>query len=177
MDKFRNYDIAFSGLKDGKHSFKFEVGQAFFNLFGTEQEFTDPDISVDVLMSKHSTFLELVLDIEGTINLVCDITTTTFDYPVKNEIKVLVKFGDSYDDSDVDIITIPHHDHSFNVAQLIYEDIVLSVPMKKVSPELSDEDLALLEKFSPADIDEKEEDQAEETDPRWNALKNLKNKN
>ena len=25
MDKFRNYDVAFSGLKTGKHEFKFEV--------------------------------------------------------------------------------------------------------------------------------------------------------
>ena len=38
MDKFRNYDVAFSGLKTGKHEFKFEVEQAFFDLFETEQK-------------------------------------------------------------------------------------------------------------------------------------------
>ncbi|MGS0747752.1 YceD family protein [Halpernia sp. GG3] len=173
MDKFRNYDIAFSGLKDGKHDFKFEVDQAFFNLFETEQEFTAPKISADVFMVKHENFLEIQIKVAGTIQLVCDITTTDFDYQIENQIKVLVKFGNEYDDSDVDVITIPRQDNAFNIAQLLYEDIVLTVPMKKVSPKLSAEDISLLEKFSPQDEIETED----EVDPRWNALKNLKNKN
>ncbi|RZJ50811.1 MAG: DUF177 domain-containing protein, partial [Chryseobacterium sp.] len=48
-----------------------------------------------------------------------------------------------------------------------------SIPMKKVSPTISDEDLAILEKFSPKEIEEKEQ----EVDPRWEALKKLKDKN
>lgn len=172
MDKFRNYDIAFSGLKDGKHDFRFEVNQAFFNLFETEQEFSNPKIIADVFLDKHSTFLEFEINVKGSIQLVCDITLKDFDYPIENQIKVLVKFGEVYDDSDVDIITIPHKENTFNIAQLLYEDIVLTVPMKKVSPDLSQEDIALLEKFSPQE-DEIEE-QEDEIDPRWNALKNLK---
>lgn len=179
MDKFRNYDIAFSGLKDGKHNFKFEVDQAFFNLFATEQEFTNPKITAEVLLTKHSNFLEFVIDVKGTIQLVCDITTTDFDYPIENQIKVLVKFGEVYDDSDLDIITIPQQDNAFNISQLLYEDIVLSVPMKKISPNLSAEDIALLQKFSPQEIEEQGDTEEKEVDidPRWNALKDLKNKN
>ncbi|WP_417428497.1 YceD family protein [Halpernia sp.] len=172
MDKFRNYDIAFSGLKDGKHNFRFEVNQAFFNLFETEQEFSNPKITADVLLNKHSTFLEIEINVAGTIQLVCDITTSEFDYPIENQIKVLVKFGEIYDDSDVDVIVIPHKDNAFNIAQLLYEDVVLTVPMKKVSPKLSKEDIALLEKFSPNE--ETETEKEEDIDPRWNALKNLK---
>ena len=48
MDKLRNYEVAFSGLKNGKHEFKFEVEQSFFDLFETEQEFTNAHITVDV---------------------------------------------------------------------------------------------------------------------------------
>lgn len=171
MDKFRNYDIAFSGLKDGKHNFKFETNQAFFNLFETEQEFSNPEITADVLLNKHPTFLEFEINVAGTIQLVCDITTSSFDYPIENQIKVLVKFGEEFDDSDVDVITISHKDNAFNIAQLLYEDVVLTVPMKKVSPKLSKEDIALLEKFSPQ---EEETEKKEDIDPRWNALRNLK---
>ena len=50
---------------------------------------------------------------------------------------------------------------------------MLSIPMKKVSPNISDEDLEMLEKFSP-----KEEIVEEpKSDPRWEALKKLKDKN
>jgi uncharacterized metal-binding protein YceD (DUF177 family) len=84
-----------------------------------------------------------------------------------------VKFGEEYDDSDEDVITIPMTDHAFNAAQLIYEDVMLSIPMKKVSPNVSDEDLEILNRFSPEIIEEEEP----ATDPRWEALKKLKDKN
>ena len=173
MDKFRNYDIVFSGLKNGKHEFRFEIDKKFFQLFDTEQEFTDPKIVADVFMMKHSTFLEFEIKISGTVNLVCDITTENFDHDIENEIKVLVKFGAEYDDSEEDVITIPSTDHAFNVAQLIYEVVMLSIPMKKISPNVSDEDLEILEKFSPKEEVEEEQD----IDPRWEALKKLKDKN
>ncbi|WP_089756345.1 YceD family protein [Chryseobacterium soldanellicola] len=172
MDKLRNYDVSFSGLKTGKHQFKFEIDKTFFQLFDTEQEFTNPKISVDVFLEKHTTFLEFVIKINGTVQLVCDITNEDFDHPVENEIKVLVKFGEEYDDSEEDVITIPANDHAFNVAQLIYEIVALSIPMKKVSPNVSDEDLEILEKFSPKEVEEEEK-----SDPRWDALKKLKDKN
>lgn len=171
MDKIRNYDIAFTGLKNGKHEFDFEITQAFFELFGTEQEFTDPKITVKVLLEKHSTFLDFTIQTSGTVNLVCDISGKNFDYPIENSIKVLVKFGEEYDDSNEEVITIPHQDYTFNVAQLIYEDVMLSIPMKKISPNLSEEDLKILDKFSPKAEEEKEDT----SDPRWDALKKLKN--
>ncbi|MBT2620649.1 MULTISPECIES: YceD family protein [Chryseobacterium] len=175
MDKLRNYDVSFSGLKNGKHQFKFEIDQSFFQLFDTEQEFTNPRITVDAFLEKHTTFLEFEIKINGIVELVCDITNAEFDYPIENEIKVLVKFGEEYDDSDENVITIPSTDHAFNVAQLIYENVMLSIPMKKVSPNVSDEDLEILDQFSPKDIEEVEEEH--ESDPRWEALKKLKDKN
>src|SRR5690606_25210103 len=148
MDKLRKYDIVFSGLKDGKHSFQFEADQEFFKQFDTEQEFTNPRIIADVLMEKHSTSLEFWIRTSGTVNLVCDISNENFDYPIDHTIKVLVKFGEEYDDSEEDVITIPQHDHAFNAAQLIYEDVMLSVPMKKISPDIPEETLQELEKYS-----------------------------
>ena len=50
---------------------------------------------------------------------------------------------------------------------------MLSIPMKKLSPNISDEDLALLEKYAPQVIEEEIEDEI--IDPRWEMLKKLKN--
>ncbi|KPE49496.1 YceD family protein [Chryseobacterium indologenes] len=176
MDKLRNYDVSFSGLKNGKHEFKFEIDKTFFQLFDTEQEFTNPRIDVNILLEKHTTFLEFEIKVNGTVELICDITNEAFDYPIENQIKVLVKFGEEYDDSEEDVITIPAGDHAFNAAQLIYENVQLSIPMKKLSPNVSDEDLELLDQFSPKDIEETEEEE-HESDPRWDALKKLRDNN
>ena len=88
MDKFRNYDVAFTGLKNGKHEFKFEVEQSFFDLFETEQEFTNAHINVDVALEKHTTFLDLEVAISGKVDLICDITAEEFSHPINNSIKI-----------------------------------------------------------------------------------------
>lgn len=173
MEKYKNYEVVFSGLREGKHDFQFEINKAFFELFDTEQEFTNPRIVADVLMDKHSTFLEFWISVNGFVTLTCDISNEKFDYPIENKIKILVKFGEEYDDSNEEVIIIPSSDHSFNVSQLIYEIVVLAIPMKKISPNLSDEDLGILEKYSFQEQKEKEE----EIDPRWAALKKLKDNN
>ncbi len=173
MDKFRNYDIAFSGLKNGKHEFKFEVEQSFFDLFETEQEFTNAHINAKTTLEKHTTFLDFEINISGAVNLICDITAEEFTHFISNSIKILVKFGEEYDDSHEEVITIPLNDSAFNISQIIYEATMLSIPMKKISPNVTHEDIELLEQFSPK-IEENDE---HEVDPRWEALKKLKDKN
>lgn len=175
MDKLQNYNIAFTGLKLGKHQFKFEINQAFFDLFGTEQEFFNPEIDINVLLEKHSTFLEFWIDINGTVQLICDISNDEFSHPVENEMKILVKQGEEYDDSNEEVITIPHTDSDFNIAHLAYELVTLSIPMKKIAPDLDDDYQKILDQYSPKI--EKEEEQAEDIDPRWEALKKLKDNN
>lgn len=174
MDKLRNYDVEFSGLKNGKHQFQFEIDKTFFELFDTEQEFSKPKIVVDVLLEKHTTFLEFWIKTSGIIELICDITNEPFDHPIENEIKILVKYGEEYDYSNEEVITIPMHNHAFNIAQLIYEDVMLSIPMKKLSPNIKPEDLEILNQFSPKEEHNKSEHL---DDPRWEALKQLKDKN
>lgn len=179
MDKLKNYDISFSGLKVGKHEFKFDINQEFFNLFDTEKEFSNSNITADALLDKHSSFMELEIKVSGSLELTCDISNDKFDYPIENEIKVLVKFGEDYDDSDSEIIVLPFNAAEVNIAQLIYEDVMLSVPMKKLSPDLVNhpEYEKLLEQYSPKEMEESEPDDDEEIDPRWEALKNLKKNN
>lgn len=174
MDKFRNYDIGFTGLKVGKHQFEFRIHQEFFDLFETEKEFTNANLVSNVSLEKHSTFLDFIVSISGNVDLICDVSNENFTYPIENEIKLLVKFGEEYDDSNEEIITIPHHYSAFNIAQVIYEAVMLSIPMKKLSPNLSENDeyQSLLEKFSPKIKEEKNDD--EEIDPRWSALNKLK---
>lgn len=171
MDKIQNYDIVFSGLKEGKHLFQFEIEQAFFQMFDTEQEFTNPQILLEVELHKHGTFLEFGFKAKGTIDLVCDVSSEVFAYPVAPELKVLVKFGEEYDDSNEDVIIIPMHHFSFNIAQLVYEMVMLSVPMKKISPNSMEDD------SDEEEYEMERDDKNEEIDPRWAALLKLKDNN
>ena len=56
MKDLKEFTIPFVGLKLGKHQFKFELKQAFFEHFEYD-EFNDAAINLNVLLEKMSTLL------------------------------------------------------------------------------------------------------------------------
>jgi DUF177 domain-containing protein len=113
----------------------------------------------------------------GTVNVNCDISNEPYDQKIKGAFDLVVKFGDEYNDEYDDILIIPHGEYEINVAQYIYELIILSVPTKRIHPGVKDgslqsDILKKLEELSPKGIEDKEKT-SEEIDPRWNTLKKL----
>ena len=91
-----------------------------------------------------------------------------------SKLKLVVKFGEAYNDEDDEILIIPHGEHQFNIAQYIYEMLVLVVPQKRVHPGVEDGTLQsdILDKLE--ELQPKENTKpSEDTDPRWDDLKKL----
>lgn len=153
-----------------------------------------PDIqkgSLDVLLEVKKSIGTYVLDfhIGGAVAVMCDRCLDELELPVKTDNTLHVKLGSEYAEED-DWITVPEEEGYINVAWLIYEFVVLSLPMKKVhAPGGCNERMTeILESHicvsPPEDDDEgwgKEESTEaipkEGTDPRWNELKKILNNN
>lgn len=152
MDKLSNYDISLSSLKLGNNIINLTVTQSFFDLFDFTQEFDNPTIEVNSSIIKHSTFLEVTIETIGNVILKCDISDEAFEQEIQNKIKILVKFGDEFNDENEDILILPHGAHSLNIAQLIYEGVLLSIPMKRFHPRyingFEDKYTELLDKYN-----------------------------
>lgn len=172
------YDIEFKGLKAGCHTYDFEVESKFFGHF-EESPVERGDVNVNVELEKHSTFLKLNFVISGWLELICDRCLDNYQQDVKLETELFVKFGEEkeFDEGDNVIWVLPE-EHVINLAQIIYEYVILSIPLRHVHPNESGENSCnkkMIEKLNNImSVDEKEED---EIDPRWAALKNLKNNN
>jgi uncharacterized metal-binding protein YceD (DUF177 family) len=168
--------IPFIGLKLGKHPFEFQISKAFFDSF-EYHEYEDCDIKVNVVLEKKSTLLELSFQHKGTVTVPCDVTNEVFPLPVKGKIKLVVTFGEEYNDDNEELLVVPHGEHQIDIAQYIYEMIVLSVPLKRVHPGIKDGTLQTeaLQKLSELTIKEqkKEIKKEENIDPRWDKLKQL----
>lgn len=177
MEKgLKQFEIQFSGLKLGEHQFEFQIDAEFFEEFGFE-EFEKAKLKGLAVMHKRETQLDLVLSISGELWLPCDITDEMFWLPVRSETEVRVKFGEEYDDTEEDLLILPHGEHRFNLSQYFYEMAVLAKPLKVVHPDVEagkkgKEVLERLENLSPQNQEEKQD---EDTDPRWDKLKDLLN--
>ncbi len=177
--KLKAFNIAFAGLKQGKHEFQFELDNEFFESFGYE-DFNTAAVVVDVELDKRSTLMDLILKGSGSVNVNCDVTDEPFDMTVDASIAIVVKFGDEFNDENEDLLILPHGDYQMNIAQYLYEMTVLSIPYKKIHPGIEDgtlksDVLDKLEELKPSSPQETEENIV--VDPRWEALKNLKTDN
>ncbi|HEX9152726.1 MAG TPA: DUF177 domain-containing protein [Flavobacterium sp.] len=179
MNKTKEYLIPFVGLKLGKHQFEYQISNAFFEIFDYN-EFQNSDIKVNVVLEKKSTMLELSLKHKGTVNVPCDLTSEDFDLPVKGKMKLIVRFGEMYNNDNEELLILPHGEFEIDIAQYIYEMIVLSVPLRRVHPGVKDGSLntEALKKLKELTIKEqkkehKQEQKEENIDPRWDKLKQL----
>jgi uncharacterized metal-binding protein YceD (DUF177 family) len=179
MSKTKEYLIPFVGLKLGKHKFEYQINNAFFEIFDYN-EFQNSNIKVNVVIEKKSTMLEITFKHVGTINVPCDLTSEDFDMPIKGSMKLIVRFGDAFNNENEELLILPFGEFEIDVSQYIYETIVLSVPLRRVHPGIKDGSLKTeaLTKLKELTIKEqkkenKKEDKEENIDPRWDKLKQL----
>ena len=176
MKPLKAYDIQFVGLKLGKHIYDYEINQTFFEYFEFD-EFNTINVNLNIHLEKKTTLLELNFSGNGSVNINCDVSNEPYDQPINFNFNLVVKFGQEYNNENDSILIIPHGSYEINIAQYIYELIVLSIPQKRIHPgvvdgTLNSEILRKLEDLSP-NADLKAENSSDDIDPRWNKLKKL----
>jgi uncharacterized metal-binding protein YceD (DUF177 family) len=172
MNYLSQYTIPFSGLSEGKHLFDFDISDRFFAEFeGSEVE--KGTLSVNIELEKRTTYLKMTFAIEGTVELICDRCLEHFIQKIESKRKLLVKFSDKLMEDEDEIIYIHPTSFQVEVAQYIYEFIILSLPIRRVHPDGEDGqslcDPAMIKKLEELKYRGKQKDEIE--DPRWNDLK------
>lgn len=175
MKQMKEFTIPFIGLKQGEHHFDYKIDNTFFEHFEYD-EFNKVAVSANALLIKKSNSLEFQFEIQGTLNVNCDLTNEPYDQFVKGDHNLVVNFGEEYNDEDDTLLVLPQGSYEICIQQYIYELIILSLPAKRVHPGVEDgtldsEILRKLEELSPKNKEEKTS--KNEIDPRWDELKKL----
>lgn len=176
-------------LPKGTHTFEFHLDKQFFvNMENTEVR--DANVNVVLSVVYNGTFYDMTFKVSGTVTLLCDRCLDNLDVPVDTDYHVIVKYGESYDDSSDEMLVIPESNNYLNVAYLIYDTVMLAIPIKHVHPlgkcnramsvllkkhrsQANDADSELENQLIDEmdDMDSGEPEQ--QSDPRWDALKKL----
>jgi len=164
------YLIPFKGLSIGKHDFQFHVDELFF-VEKKSDIVTEGDLIVNFILDRQSRNMTSEMSIKGTIKLVCDRCIDKFDYPIDVTYHQIFKFANAPDIQEDDIIYLGDKEYQLDVSELILENILLQVPIRKVHPDNEDgtptcnpKQLKLINKFV----------KKKQVDPRWDVLKNIK---
>ena len=161
-NKGQEYIIDYKTLESGTYEFDYHIDKNFFAMFD-EPMAQDGNANVHATMRVSSARLSIRLDISGTLQVECDRCLEPFDMPIDASYDLVVKYGDKttpLDEAD-DVITIGEDDDFLDLSQHIYEYVVLSLPARRVHPDLPDGqpgcDPEMLSHILIADDDEEEE--------------------
>lgn len=165
----KHFSIPYKGLKDGSHSFRFDVEDNFFRQFGNE-EMQQCKIVVLLDLDKQPGVDTLVFEIDGNSVFPCDRCLVEIEIPIRGNYSILMKLGEE-EDSNEEVMYIHPETSILSLAQLIYEYIILSVPIIK-NIECEDMtplpcDMAVLDKIETVNEDN------DTVNPLWDSLKGI----
>jgi uncharacterized metal-binding protein YceD (DUF177 family) len=166
MTLLDHFSVPYKGLKNGLHEFNFEIDSAFFNEFDIDIKVQNP-FYVKLNLDKRHEIADAVFYINGKIIAECDRCLAPLVISVRSENRLRIKLGDTGLNND-EVLFIDENTSSVNFAQVIYEFIILSLPIMKMHEDINACDQEVIKKL-------KEQAKANESSQSiWNNLKGLK---
>ena len=176
VKKIGEYVVRFSELKEDTETFEYSLEEKFFQLY-TSNDWESGKIRAIVTAEKRVDGITLVFDLRGELTVVCDRCLDAFPHQVSASETLFVKYGLIEEELDDNIVVVSKEENQIDLGKYLYEYLVLSLPVKRVHPDQADgnpgcnpEMLARLNKHIVTE-------DTEVTDPRWDELKKLMDKN
>ena len=129
MQALNQFSIPIKGLNFGKHEYDFLIQNRFFDEFeGSPIKFGE--FKTHLVLDRRIRDLELYFSTQGYIESECDRCTAEIKLPIDASIKFIVKFSDE-EQSDGEVFFVSTESHEINVAQMVYEHLILAIPLIK----------------------------------------------
>ena len=168
MDPLALFKIPFMGIKTGKHEFQIYVDQEFFSYF-PESEIEDASGQVTAVLERADTNMVLYLSMDLIWNVPCGRCLEALNFKLIHELRIPIQFGETTNITD-ELWIMGKNEFELDLSQIVFEMAHLVRPPHQVHEDAKDCDPKMLD-YLKSDEDEESDSS---TDPRWDALKNLK---
>ena len=173
-NELNKFTIPLAGLPFGHTDYQYVMNDSFFE----ERDYKKKKkgiVSLHLGIEKMETMFVLSMNFEGKVVLQCDRCGDDYEQAIADSAEIYLKYGAEKDDDDEDVIIITKNDSEFDLSDLIYEYIILSLPIHRTHDDESlcnQEVLAKLHNFSQSEA----ENEDDEENPWKQMMKDLKDK-
>ncbi len=177
------YNVNLKSLADGKHSFEFKLEDDYFAQL-EQEELSRGQVFVSISLELSNEIYRFSIAYEGYVFAQCDRCLSEVKLAVKSERELVVKLGAEYSEEDENLLVLPRKEGILRLAWLMFEDILLSLPIQRLHEDISDCDPEVMSYYNDMLVEneptEEEADKAniqydeEGIDERWAELKKLK---
>lgn len=91
------------------------------------------NVTVDVVRKNGVNYLSFKC--KGEIMIACDRCLEPMRHEVDTDYDLTVKFGDEWNDETDGLLIVPNSDNDLNVASIVYDTVVLTIPISHVHPD------------------------------------------
>lgn len=133
MCDLKQFIISLPALGEGHHEYEMKVDGSFFVARGND-DVKEADVTAYVDIDVRHCAYEIGITCKGWIEIPCDRCLDPMRMEVDDDYDVTVRYGEEYDEKD-GLIIIPEENVNFDLAPLIADTILLSIPLRHVHPE------------------------------------------
>ena len=131
-----NFIIPLSGLAAGQTFFSWTAGKEFFESF-ENTEVLDAELNISVVAEKSGRYLGVDATVVGYLVVECDRCLDDLQIPTDVTVRLSIKYGmeessDEHHEGEREVIFIPEDNAEFDMSQIIYDYVCLSLPMQRV---------------------------------------------
>lgn len=170
MEALREHTIQFSGLKDGAHAFDFILSTDFFHATGMEEFELGGAVNAHVDLDKSEHLLVANIHVEGYVTMPCDHCNAPMRQPVNGDQRQIFKLTSETGIEDEELVALDLHASEVNLTHYLFECITLHLPIRHVHPP------GQCDPEVDSALDQIKVEHHPGPDPRWDALKALKEK-
>lgn len=169
MDIMDSYKVDLKGMTEDAVSHHWVLTDDFFSAVqGPEIQHGQLDVALRV--KRTSGAYELDFQMDGIVKVECDRCLELMDQEIHTEQSLKVQLGQEYCD-DGETIVIPENEGVIGLDWQMYEMAALQIPIRHVHPD-GECNPQVLEMMN----GKRQEEDTDYVDPRWEALKQMKNK-
>lgn len=142
MKKKSTYEIELPALKEGSNEFDFKVGKELFELMDNN-DILSADVDVRLEIRRRGDMYDCHFEMDGELIVPCDRCLDPMPVEVGADYDIVVRYGEEFDDSSDELLILPYNRTTLDVAPMIYDTLMLSIPLRCVhedggcNPEIS----------------------------------------
>ena len=162
------FKISIFHLQNKQYLHEFEGDDSFFLDLEQELKLIEKgNFKAIVSLDKSETMIQMLYKIKGSVELTCDRSLDLFDFHFDITQKMILKFSDHTEEITEELMFIDRNVQYINVAQDIFDFICLKIPIKKLHPRYTENEVtyeSLMKKFEDEYVEEDESDEDEDND-------------
>ena len=160
--------IPLQTIQEGIHEFRFTIEKTFIEQY-TIEEVLDAHITVVVTFRKQTQLHHVNYSITGTAVVPCDrcLDDCTVTLDMQDSLVLKIASTDNEFADSEDVYNILSDETEFDISDLIYESIILALPLQKIHPK------GMCNKEIEKYIRSEEQKKNTTIDSRWESLQNI----